>query len=36
MDAAFVGINQMSLHPVMKWLNRLIAGYLGVVRLLVR
>ncbi len=36
MDAAFVGINQMSLHPVMKWLNRLIAGYLRVVRLLVR
>ena len=36
MDAAFEGINQMPLHPIMKWLNRLIVGYLEVVRRLVR
>ena len=36
MDAAFVGINQMSLRPSIKLFNRLIVGYLRVVRRLVR
>ncbi len=36
MDAAFVGINQMPLHPIMQWINRLLVGYLQVVRRLVR
>lgn len=35
MDAAFEGINQMPLHPVVSWLNRLIVWYLRQARRLV-
>ena len=31
MDAAFIGINQMSLHPLVKLFDRLIVGYLRAV-----
>jgi GT2 family glycosyltransferase len=36
MDAAFEGINQMPLSPAMRYVNKLIAAYLRVVRLIVR
>jgi GT2 family glycosyltransferase len=36
MDAAFDGINQFEIHPLVRSLNRVASWYLGVVRRLVR